>query len=241
MMLTRSLYGTCREFFMTYPLASDEVNGAIRSMVLMLHDCDEVSYFVLSQNCRENRSWYSICLWPAGPVVTIEADRDALVPEMFASALSCGTPLPRDGSLFGWRRDGIVNALIAVYTEYSPAVPEPCWSVMPRAGVPDTQWPPFTGEPLIGNRFWELQQAGTIISVEGLIARSTNTVFWANTEAAFGSGCCLVARDLRSPDGYMLPSGRYVYHKVLRAGSPVPSLQELLADTGKTDLATRFR
>lgn len=242
-MLTSSLYETSRKLFTTYSAASGEVSGSrtIRSMVLLLRDAEEVSYFVLSQYCGEGRSWYSICPWPAGAVVTIDADGDALVPGMFASAVSQGIPLPRDGSLFGWTHDGIVTALIAVYTEYSPEVPEPCWSVMPRAGVSRTQWPPFTDEPLIGNWFWELMQAGKIVSVEGLIAETTETVFWGDTETVFGSGCCVVARDLRSPEGYTLPSGRYVYHKVLQAGSQVPSLQELLVNVGKTDLAARFR
>ena len=245
-MLTSSLYETSQKLFTTYPLASDEVNGSgtIRSMVLLLQDAEEVSYFVLSQHCGEGGSRYSICPWPTGAEVTVGADGDALVPRKFANAVSEGTPLPRDGSLFGWKHDNIVTALIAVYTKYSPEVPEPCWSVMPRADVPRAQWPPFTDEPLIGNWFWELmqaeKQARKIVSVDGLISETTETVFWADTGAVFGSGCCVVARDLRSPEEYTLPIGCYVYHKVLQAGSRVPPLQELLENFGKTDLAARF-
>jgi hypothetical protein len=240
-MLTSSLYETGRKLFIAYPLASDEADsGTTRSMVLLLRDGDEVRYFVLSQYCREGRAWYTIRPWPAGPMETIDGDGEGLVPRPFATAVSQGTPLPRDGSLFGWTHDGIVTALIAFYTEYSPEVPEPCWSVMPRAGVSDTKWPPFTDGQLIGNWFWELVQAGRIVSIEGLIAKTTETVFWADTEAVFGSGCCVVERDLRSPEGYTLPSGWYIYHKALQAGGQLSSWQGLLTSVSKTDLATRF-
>ncbi len=62
-----------------------------------------------------------------------------------------------------------------------------------------------------------------------------------DTEAILGSGCCAVARDIKSPDGHTLRCGRYVYYQALQAAKPVPSLEVLLADTGKTDLAPRFR
>jgi hypothetical protein len=211
-----------------------------RSMVLALRDGDETRYFTLSRNCGDGRSSYSICPWPTGTMVGIQADVGAAVPDVFVSAVTRGIPIPRDGSLFGWKHGDAVTALIAVYAEYEPLSPDPCWSVMPLVGSPEAQWPPFTGEPLIGNCFWELHQAGKVVSVESLIAATSDTVFWADTDAVIGSGCCVVARDIRSPEGYTLQSGRYVYYKALRTGAPMPSLQALLAGTGKTDLATQF-
>ena len=247
MMLASSLYDISEKLFINYPLALDEADDgpAIRSMVLSLPDGDQVRYFMLSQHFGEGRSWYSVRLWPAGATVIIDADRDALISDTFVSAVSGGTPLPRDGSLFGWTHNGVITALIAVYTEYSPEVPEPCWSVMPCADVPDARWPPFTREPLIGNWFWELAEAGRvepgrIVSIEGLIAGTSEKVFWVGTETVFGSDCCVVAEDIWSPEGYTLPSGCYVYHEVLRAGSPIPSVHELLDSADKTDLARRF-
>jgi hypothetical protein len=50
-----------------------------------------------------------------------------------------------------------------------------------------------------------------------------------------------VAREVRSPEGPVLPRGRYVYYQALRLGKRVPPLKALLADTGKIDLAPRFR
>lgn len=240
--LTSSLYETSQQLFANYPLASDEDNdGTARSMVLLLADGDKVHYFVLSERCGDGRSWYSISPWPAGAGMTIEADDGGPFPGVFATAVSHGIPLPRDGSLVGWTHDGIVTALIAIYTEYSPEVPEPCWSVLPCADLPEARWPPFTSEQIIGNWFWDFAGAGKIVSVDTLIAGTPETVFWVDTEATLGSDCCVVARDIRSPDGFTLQRGRYVYHEVLRACVPVPPIRELLCGSGKTDLARRFR
>ena len=74
---------------------------------------------------------------------------------MVVNALTSGVPLPQDGSLFGWTHGGAVTALVAVYTQYTPTSPVPVWTIMPLAGVPEPQWPPFTDERLFGPWFWE--------------------------------------------------------------------------------------
>jgi len=212
-------------------------------MVLMLRNGDEsdnVDFFVLSHNVGEDRSSYSLCRWPSGSCVNIGTDSSVPLSARFANALRCGVPLPRNGSLFGWKHGDVVTALVATYTEYAPESPEPSWSVMPLEGAPEAQWPPFTGEPLIGDWFWELHRVHKLVSVDGLIAGTRDTVFWAGTEAIIGSDCCVVARNIRSPEGYTLQSGRYVYYQALRTGVPVPSLQALLSDKNKVDLAPRF-
>lgn len=98
-----------------------------------------------------------------------------------------------------------------------------------------------TDECLFGDWFWEHYRAGNLVCLGGLIAETPDTVFWVDTRAILGSGCCAVARDITSPDGYTLRRGRYVYHQALRADKPMPSLGELLADTEKIDLAPRFQ
>jgi hypothetical protein len=95
-------------------------------------------------------------------------------------------------------------------------------------------------EPDFGKWFWKHYRAGSINSLRSLIAAAPGVVFWADTKAVLGSDCCAVARDLRSPEGYVLPRGRYVYYEALRAGKPVPSLQTLLTTADRIDLATRF-
>lgn len=237
-----SLYLKCNQLFAGYPLASRAVTqtGDIHSMVLMLREGHDASFFVLLGDCSAERPSYSLRQWLARDVVKIEADGDIAVPAMFANALTSSIPIPRHGSLFGWRNEEDVTALIAVYAKYAEASPEPGWSVMPQAGVPRAKWPPFTHEHFFGPWFWEYYWVARVVSLGQLIARNPDTVFWADTEAILGSGSCVVARDIRDLDGYTLPRGCYVHHQALEAGKPVPILQVLLADTGKTDLAPRF-
>jgi hypothetical protein len=243
MIRTSSLYEACHELFACYPLAARAVNrsGTIGSMVLMLRDGDDGEFFVLSRNCDEGRPFYSVFPWRAEGIVDIEADDSAPVPEVVANAVTGGVPIPRHGSLWGWVCEDAVTALVVVYAKYSAALPQPSWSVMPLAGVQEAQWPPFTDERLFGHWFWEHYQTGSIIYLGGLIAETPATVFWADTKAILGSDCCVVARDVKSPEGPSLRRGRYVYYLALQTGKPVPPLEVLLADPGKTDLALRFQ
>lgn len=236
-----SLYEKCRELFTSYPLAVSAVNrsGTVRSMVLMLQKGDDTEYYVLSYKSGEGAPFYSLCPWPTGTIVDIEANGRAHIPGMFVNAVTRGIPIPRDGTLLGWKHCDTITALVAVYAEYAPATPEPCWSVMPLMGIPEEDWPPFTGG-FIGKWFWGLYKTDKIVSVGDLIAGIPETVFWVNTKAIIDSDCCIVARNIRSSQGYTLQSGRYIYYKVLREARPVPSLRTLLADATKADLAPRF-
>lgn len=242
MIRTSSLSEACHELFTRYPLAVTIADqGAIRTMLLMLRDSDSARYFVLSQDPRQDRSPYSLRLRRTTDTVHIEADDGAAVPDVIANAVTNGVPIPRDGSLFGWRSGDTVTALVPVYTTFKPASPDPFWVVMPRAGIPEAQWPPFADECLFGHWFWEYFQVGRTISVGDLIAGTRDTVFWADTKAILGTACCAVARDVESHEGCTLRRGIYVPHQALRAGKPVPPLTVLLDDPGKTDLAPRFR
>jgi hypothetical protein len=160
--------------------------------------------------------------------------------DTFARAICSGVPIPRDGSLFGWAPGDVVIALIVVYAEYAPDSPEPSWTIMPLAGTAESQWPPFVGERLFGHWFWEHYQTGDIISLGALVARNPDTVFWVEATAALRSASCVVAGDISDSSGHVLRRGRYVYFQVLRAGMATPSLEALLADPGKADLAPGF-
>jgi hypothetical protein len=237
-----SFYDRCRDLFAAHPLAVQPVNrsGTMRSMILMLQDRNHDGYFVLTHDFSRPGSVFWIWSWPAGAVVGIEADRAADIPAAAANVVTRGVPIPRDGSLFGWSPGGIITALVVVYTEYTPATPEPSWSVMPLAGTPEEQWPPFTDDPLFGHWTWEGEPAGSIISIDGLVAANQGAVFWVDTKAILGSDCCAVTRDLTTPEGRTLRRGRYAYYQALQASKPVPSLNALLADPGRIDLAPRL-
>lgn len=238
-----SLYEACGQLFDNFPLAARDVDrsGAIRSMVLMLRQGDDARFLVLAQGCGEGGPLYSMCPWPAGDVVDIDARGRPAVPDELTSAVTHGVPLPRHGSMFGWADQGTFGALIVIYTDGAPGRPLPRWTVMPFAGLTESRWPPFTGRRFFGRWFWDEYWAGSIVSLDELIAQAPGSVFWVNTRTVLAADSCAVVRDIRSPDGHTLRRGRYVYWEALRSGRLVPSLTALLADPAKIDMAPRFR
>lgn len=195
---------------------------------------------MLVANHTKDMVSYSLYPWRTDGGVEIGPDVGP-VPDVFATALSHGVPIPRDGSLFGWVREEDVTALIGVQTRYTTASPVPSWAVMPGAVSPVGEWPPFTGERLFGSWFWDHCRAGRIVPLADLIAGTSGLVFWVDTKDLLGSECCAVARDIRNTVGYTLRRGCYVHHEALQAGKPVPPLALLLAGPGKTDLGPRFQ
>jgi hypothetical protein len=235
-------YLACRYLFNEYPLAVSAVDHvpAMHTMVLMLRDGEDVRFFVLMRIRSKGRTDYTLSPWRAKGAVEIAADSDE-VPDLTANAVEQGIPIPRDGSLFGWAYQEIVTALIVVYASYRPESPVPVWSVMPLVGTPELQWPPFSGERYFGRWFWKDYQAGNIVQLDGLIAAHPGVVFWLDTYQALGSDCCVVASDIKTSEGRILRRGKYLGAAALRAGAAVPSLTNLLAAAGKTDLAPRFQ
>jgi hypothetical protein len=239
-----SMYMACRKLFADYPLAvrSENCSETVRSMVLMQREkVNSAKFFVLMHDCSRGTPFYSLYQWPASGVEEFDAEGSAVAPEAVMNVVSRAVPIPRHGSMFGWREEDIVTALIVFYADNKPPFLEPSWTVMPLAGIVEARWPAFTDQSLFGPWFWEHSRAGRIVCLANLIARTSDTVFWVSTEAFMGSDCCAVARDIPSPEGYRLRRGCYVYFEVLRAGGPVPSLRVLLSGSDKIDLAPRFR
>lgn len=235
-------YLACRYLFNEYPLAVSGVDHipAMHTMVLMLCDGEQVRFFVLMRIRGRSRTDYTLSPWGATGAVEIAADGGE-VPGLVAHVVEQGIPLPRDGSLFGWAYQEIVTALIVIYASYRPDSPAPVWSVMPLVGTPESQWPPFSIERFFGRWFWKDYQAGNIVLLDGLIAANPGIVFWLDTYQALGSGCCVVASDIKTSEGRILRRGKYLGAAALRAGAAMPSLTSLLAEAGKTDLAFRFQ
>jgi hypothetical protein len=236
------VHQACGDLFDAYPLAVVAVDDVptMHSMVLMLAGDDDVCFFVLLRDCGDGTPAYTVIPWHADGPVTIEPDGGD-VPDLAANAVLRGVPIPRDGALFGWIHGDPVTALTAIYARYTPETPVPTWSVLPLAGAAEADWPPFTDEPLFGHWFWDHYRAGSIIDLGDVIAATADTVFWVDTYAALGSDCCVVACDIKTPDGHVLRRGTYVDSATLQAGIAVPTPAELLADAEKTDLAPRFR
>ena len=214
--------------------------GTVRSMVLTVRDSDDAEFYVLLHDLGADEDFYLLKRWRGRSIGSVYARSGANVPVAFADVVANGIPVPRDGSLFGWNSGDGVTALVTIHVKYTPAHPEPSWSLMLLADVPETLWPPFIEEPLFGSWFWDHYRTGSIIWLDDLIAATPGTVFWVDTEAILDADCCIVARDIESPKGYTLRRGRYVYCQVLEESKRVPSLTELLASPDKTDLASRF-
>lgn len=242
MISTSSLYEACRELFLTYPLTVRAANrsGTIHLLVLLVHDDSSERFFVLSRDCREDRPRFSLRPWHDEGVVDIAAD-DPGIPDATMEAVIHGVPIPQDEYLFGWRDGDHITALVVFYTRYTPTCPEPRWAVMPSADEPEERWPPFATERQFGHWFWEHYRDGNVVCVSGIVGENPGTVFWVDTQAILGSNCCAVGDDIVSPGGYTLRRGRYVYQDALLMNKPVPSLEVLLADTSKADLAPRFQ
>jgi hypothetical protein len=94
---------------------------------------------------------------------------------------------------------------------------------------------------LLGHWFWEDYRARRVISLDDLIAGSQNAAYWVDTKEILGSNCCAVSRDINVPGEYRLRQGIYVYYEALLADKPVPSLETLLTQDDKTELAHIFR
>jgi hypothetical protein len=240
--VSTSLYGACEEMFTGYPLAVETAGNdkILRAMILMVAaGTGGAEFFVLAYEDDSGGSSFRLHQrGAAAPAVLIETDGGTRDPAAAQDVLARGVPLPRHGSLFGWQQDGVVTVLIATYTDYSPEHPEPTWSALPLAGIPESAWPSFIGEEF-GRWFWEHLQAGKIVNLAVAVAQARQMIFWV-PDGTSGAGCIVVRDDLAGENGSVLPRGRYVYSEDLRAGLPVPPLEDLLADPGKTDLGPRF-
>jgi hypothetical protein len=242
MICTGSLYDACHELFAEFPLATETADPAvpISSITLMVQDSDDLAFFVLTRDRRTGDPVYALSSWSGRGSFRIDVDSGPRLPDMFVDAVRRGIPIPADGSLFGFRRADFIIMLLAIYSAHDPGYSEPCWSLLPYADIPEVQWPAIPHDRFFGHWFWELYRTGDIVSLADLIACTPDTVFWIDTTPIIGSGCCAVARDVVSHEGFTLRRGRYVHHAALRAGERVPPLNVLLEDDGKTDLSTRF-
>ena len=141
--------------------------------------------------------------------------------------------MPRDGSLYGWVRSGRVTTLIVVYTD-----PFPAWSMMPQDGTSERDWPPFIGQPPTPELFQ--QYPDQLVDVAAAIVANPGAVFLVPTEIP-GAGFYMIAAGRPvAGDGFVIPAGIYVYSGVLRAGTPLPVLADLLADPDAEDVAPRL-
>lgn len=234
-------YERCLRLFAGYPLAvrPKDPGGSAVELVLMTADGKDPRFFLLIYDSGDGRPYCLLNRLGTEDSIDIEPGQRS-VPPGYAAALTHGIPVPRDGSMFGWVSDGEITALITVDSRDAP---EPRFSTMPRAGIPETRWPPFTGAPCLGMWLWEHLTAGRMIDLAPAVAATWGQVFFCPARIpGAGAGVIAVKAALspEPPRGWILPSGVYAYHGALRSGARPESLSELLAGHGKTDLGPRF-
>jgi hypothetical protein len=238
-----SPYQACRELFSRYPQAVRIVDASatVHSMVAMVQAGEYAGFYALVQDSNDGAPTYLLWPWPAGDIVGIAEESDGAVPDLVTHVMNNGVPIPRDGSLLGWVHDGSVTTLMATYAESAPDLAEPVMAVMPLEGTSEAHWAPYTSKRPFDCWSWEEWRAGRVISLDEVIAANPATVWWVDTNDALGSNCCVVARDVITPQGHVLCRGRYVYYGALQAGEPIPTLEDLLASAGRLDLSSRFQ
>ena len=230
MVRTTSLYEACQELFTEYPLAARAADhsDAIRSMVLVLREDEDARFFLLSRDCGDGAARYSLCPWPGGDAVDIEADEGVPVPDVVAKAV---TPRPAPPSWLHVRMDArgyhhrTGRGLHGVRCGQAAA---PLDGDATRVGTPKSGVATLHRQALFRELVLGVLPGRGHRFLGGVIAASANTVFWVNTQAILGSDCCIVARDIGGPGRRTLQRGCYAYSEVLRAGKRVPSLAALL-------------
>jgi hypothetical protein len=243
-----SLHQVCDQLYADYPLAvsgSEDGSGresATHSMILMLRGGGQTQFHLLSRcDVSDEAHFYLIRPWRDSGSQEIRAGDHRVVTGVAVQALIYGVPLPRDGALFGWGDRDKITALVVFFAGYTPATPEPSWTVMPWAESPPAHWPFFVTERFFGEWFWDCFRRGEIISLDNVVAQTEKMVFWVDTDAELGWDSCAVMQDVDSGEGRVLPRGLYVYHQVLAEHVSLPDLDGLLDRVDKIDLSPKFR
>ena len=112
---------------------------------------------------------------------------------------------------------------------------------MPCIDVPRGQWPPLTVKKRLGRWFWAYLRSGAMRDMHTVVAATSDAMFWVGMTDIPDSGVCVVRRDIAVAEDLILPKGRYVDYQAAVSGVPVPALDALLRDPGRSDLAPAFR
>jgi hypothetical protein len=238
-----NLHQECQSLFTQYPLAADPFDDGAEMVFAVLGPGAPEFFVLISYDDGEIalRRWNSMTRLGINPDGTLE-ERDGLTPAQAEQAVKAALPSPHDGSMLAWAPSGTATALVTFYGRgWEDAAP--VFSPMPRAGLPERDWPPFIGEPILGPWVWDHIRAGRLADAGSSLAGTHGAAYWVSAgqnDRGGAAGHVAVARDVRLSQGIILPRGLYAYWKSLRLGG-VPTLEDALADRGKTDLGPRFR
>lgn len=229
----------CESLFGKYPLAVDDVGPGT---ITLMRTGGPPRFYGLG---RCGPGAYQIWQWNGS------SDSDqriepgtAEISREFSEALGHGVPLPRDGAMFGYcRNGGDVDALITVHQNQGP-VPE--FAVLVRTDSKGTEdsLPSFAGQPF-GEWFWLDMQAGYIFDLAAAVSVTRSTVFWVPRVMLDDTGVIVVRTPValgRERGDRNLPAGIYALWRTVRVEfSGLVLADEVLARPGAVDLGPRFR
>jgi hypothetical protein len=247
-------FAACLRLFHRYPLAVRRHYAEHRygSMVLLSRQAGRVEagaarFYVL---IMEWDDLFVLRHWDRRDGTRTEIGPDTPVPDDVWELLEGGVPVPRDGLLLGWLAGHQVQALVAAYGR----LPEP-WDdpsavpgvlVMPRAGSQPAEWPPLAASPLGDGQLWDCLGRGQLVDLAPLVGRRAGRVFWVpgadggpsgrGGQGGRQAGTRIVVTERVSGAEFWLPAGIYADHRKLREGGPSPTVSQLLARPGVTDL-----
>ena len=227
-------FGRCAALYEGYPLAVGVADG-LRRMVLMTSAGRLPAFHDLIQ---DGPGTYVLQPWGKRPVAEFTPGSGPAMPPEAAAVLAGGVPLPRDGSLVGFF-DGTGHVAAVLATSHEP--PRPAFSMMPRADLRQTEWPPATDEPSFGPWFWQLLADEAAADLEPFIVANPGAAYAATGETVPGGTAVVITEPLLVAGRYILPAGVFVHWRELARGETIPPIGDLLRQAENVvDLAASF-
>jgi hypothetical protein len=208
-------------------------------MVLMTRDAGVSRFFVL---IMEWDDLFVLRHWNRRDGARVEIGRDEPVPAEIRPVIETGVPVPRDGALLGWVAGCQVRAVLAAYGR----LPEP-WDdasavpgvlMLPHTGSQPAEWPPPACSTLGDGKLWEYVARGELADLTPLISRQAGRAFLVPGRDGRGAAARVVVTERLCDDGFWLPAGVYADQRLLREGTQVLTVRQLLALPGVIDLAS---
>jgi hypothetical protein len=240
-----NLYEQFNALFDAYPLAIEPVTLDGTQDRMVIADPGRVFHILHRVHSGIPHPFISLCPWKNdGDAVVADSAGGIEVQGAGVSGdpmhlVAASVPLPRDGSLLGWEEGGDITAIFPFYADEDQD-DMPTWSGMPRADVPEAQWPPLTRQDFADSRLWDHYQAGHVADLGPGIGRTSRAVFWAATNSSLGSGCAVVTRRITGHGEWRMEPGTYAHWTILEDPTRRACLEDAIRQAERTDLAGRF-
>jgi hypothetical protein len=110
--------------------------------------------------------------------------------------------------------------------------------MLPHTGSQPAEWPPPACSTLGDGKLWEYVARGELADLTPLISRQAGRAFLVPGRDGRGAAARVVVTERLCDDGFWLPAGVYADQRLLREGTQVLTVRQLLALPGVIDLAS---